>query len=53
MYFDYQYIKILDVCVSVRVCVTEVGSLGGGTTVVTCDLRTYYTQYYMCAHSSV
>jgi len=47
MYFGYQYIKILNVCVSVRVCVMEVGSSGGRTTVVTCDLRTY-TLYCMC-----
>jgi len=30
-------------CVCVCVCVMEVGSLGGGTTVVTHDLHTYYT----------
>jgi len=34
---------------SVCVCpyVTEAGSLRGGTTVMTRDLRTYYTRYYV------
>ena len=40
----YQYIKI---CVCLSVCVTEVGCSEGGTTVVTRDLRTYYTRYFV------
>ena len=41
---DYQYIKILTVCLSVRVCVTEVGCSWGGTRIVTRDLRTIEPQ---------
>ena len=41
----HQYIKVLNVCVCPYV--TEAGSLRGGTTVVTNDLCTYYTQYYV------
>jgi len=41
----HQYIKILNVCVSMWV--TEEGSSGSGPTVVTHDLRTY-TLYCMC-----
>jgi len=38
-----QYIKIIMcVCVCVYVWITEVGSSGDRTTVVTSDLRTYY-----------
>ena len=50
----HQYIKILNVCVSVClcVCVTEVRSSGGGSTVVMRDLRTYYTQYSVCVITS-
>ena len=39
-------------CVSVCVCVTEVGSSGGGTIVVTRDLDTYYTLYCVCMITS-
>ena len=41
---SYQYIKILTVCLSVCVCVTEAGCLWGGTRLVTCDLRTIEPQ---------
>ena len=44
-----QYIKILNVCVSV--CVTEVGSSGSVTRLVMHDIHTY-TLYYVCVITS-
>jgi len=43
-----QYIKILNVCVSV--CVKEVGSSRSVTRLVMHDIHTY-TLYYVCMHS--
>ena len=42
------YINTLRFWMSVCLCVTELGSSGGGTTVVTCNLHTYYTLYCVC-----
>ena len=39
-------------CVYVCVCVTEVGSLGGGIIVVTRDICTYCTLYCVCVITS-
>jgi len=41
---EYQHIKILNVCL----CIMEVESSRGRTTVVTCDLCTFYTLYCVC-----
>jgi len=51
---EYQYIKILNVCVCLCVClcVTEVGSSGDRTTVVTYNLHNY-TLYCVCVITSM
>ena len=40
------------VCLSVCACVKEVGNSGGGIIVVTHDLCTYYTLYWVCVITS-
>ena len=45
----YQYVKILDVCLSVCLCVTEVGTSEGGTThSYTVTMRPSNLLYLLC-----